>query len=86
MLSYLTQWATYTNYYGATNYLTNIVLVSVLTTNVAASNALAPVFNLSVGTAGATVEFDSLNYNIARGIMVTNTGTNNLSISVGYLQ
>ena len=78
-------WSTYTNYYGATNYLTNIVLQTVLVTNVAASNALSAMFTLTAPT-NVTAEFNNLNANATRGIMVTNTGVGSLNITIGYLQ
>ena len=79
---YVTTW---TNYYGATNTFTNIVMVSALTTNVAASNALSAMFTLTAPT-NLSAQFENLNANFNRGIMVTNTGVGPLYITVGYLQ
>ena len=60
-------------------------MISALTTNVAASNALSAMFTLTAPT-NLSAQFENLNANFNRGIMVTNTGVGPLYITVGYLQ
>jgi len=86
ILSYATNLpVTWVDFYGATNWVTNIALVDI-------SNSVAQTTNpypirLSVAApANSSATFGPINYYFGSGVMVTNTSTNTISISLTYQQ
>lgn len=80
--NYITTW---TNYYGATNSVTNVALIRAENSVAAATNALTPVFYAAAATNTST-EYTGLSAVFSRGIVVTNTGSGPITLSIGYTQ
>jgi hypothetical protein len=80
--NYITTW---TNYYGATNSITNLALVTVSNYTAAANVSLTPKLSLSIGT-NASAQYTGLNIEFRSGIVVTNTSGGTIGLTIGYVQ
>jgi len=80
--NYITTW---TNFYGATNNLTNVVLYTGITTNSATTNAMTPKLSLSTA-AGTSSQFSGINMVFRSGICITNTGAGTIGVTIGYVR
>jgi hypothetical protein len=87
-LSYATNYViTYTNYYGRTNNLTNIMLVDLTNNLVAATTNFFPQrVILSIPSNVASVKYDQVNYYFNEGLWVTNSGPGAVSVTITYQQ
>jgi hypothetical protein len=75
----------WTNYYGRTNYTTNVCLFTV-SNNVAAANIpLTAILRLNAGT-NSTVAYSGLDAIFSRGIMVSNSSAGTVNVTIGYTQ
>lgn len=75
----------WTNYYGRTNYVTNIVLMQLTNTVAASTNYFPLLLTMSAGT-NTAVTYSGLNMNFQSGLAVTNTGAGTIQVTVGYTQ
>lgn len=78
-------YAIYTNYYGRTNNLTNIVLFDVTNTVAGAVTALNPLIVLSGGS-NSTVTYQGLSIPFNNGITVSNSSLNWINTTITYTQ
>ena len=84
-LTYLTNSTnSITNYYGVTNYFTNIVIVDNTNNfNAATTNTLAPKLVIEVG-ANTSYKADAVNYYFLYGLWVSNSAPSNATVSVTF--
>jgi len=83
--SYVTNQITmWTNFFGGTNYMTNVALVDISTTVPAATNAYSPVAVISCPT-NSTVTYSGT-WNFRRGIWCTNTFNSSAAVSLTLTQ
>jgi len=75
----------FTNYYGATNYLTNLDLITVTNNVIAASTNTYNSFGFSA-TTNTAVTYSSLNLYFDHGLWLTNTGTGTVVFTIVYVQ
>ena len=76
---------TYTNFFGATNSITNLVLVDI-STAVAISTNLNPVILTATAPTNSTIVFNPVSFFVNNGIWVTNTGPTNVTVTINYQQ
>lgn len=86
ILSYATNYiTTWTNYYGATNSVTNLTLVDYTNTVAATTNFFPLRISGTVPTNG-TIKYDTVNYYFTTGPVITNTGAGTATVTVTYRQ
>ena len=73
----------YTNYYGYTNWLTNIALVDYTNVTVAATNPLTADYQWSAPT-NTSIQFLGLNNRFQFGAFVTNTSSGTVTLTLQY--
>lgn len=84
--SYATNLITcWTNFFGATNCITNIALVDYSNYVAAATNNLSPLVTLTAAT-NSTVILTDQQYFFNKGAFATNLGSGNATISVNYVK
>ena len=88
IISYPTNYiAVWTNYYGATNYWTNLTLVDITNTVAATTNSYPVRAYLTTAT-NSTLRVDQANYYFLDGVWVTNTTPNSSTafLTITYTQ
>lgn len=84
--SYVTNCITvWTNFFGGTNYMTNVCLVDITNTVPAYSNFYPATMTLAIGT-NQSYTAEGLNYIFNRGVWATNLGSGNATVTVTYQQ
>lgn len=76
---------TWTNYFGATNYMTNISLVTGSQSMPATNGLITPTVSLTA-PASDTLVLNPVEYVFRRGIWVTNQGASNALVTITYQQ
>lgn len=86
ILSYGTNYVqTWTNYYGATNSVTNLAYYDVTNSVAGTTNNLPIRISITAPTNG-TSRFDNVNYYFVQGLWVTNNSTNPATLTVTFQQ
>jgi hypothetical protein len=86
LISYATNYvSTWTNYYGATNSVTNISLIDATNTVAATTNNYPLRISLAAGT-NASIRADNVNYYFTSGVWVSNVSTNPATITITFQQ
>ena len=80
--TYITLW---TNYYGATNYMTNKVVMEITNTIAGSTNYYSQPFSAIVPT-NSTVTFQNINIRFLNSLMLTNTGSGTMTIVYTFTQ
>jgi len=78
----ITSW---TNFFGATNYMTNIALIDYSNYVAAATNTLSPLVTVTVPT-NQTLILSEQSYYFNKGAFATNLATGTATISVNYVK
>ncbi len=76
---------TYTNYYGVTNNLTNLTLITVSNWTAAATNTLQPKLTIN-GLTNLAISVSDVNFYFTSGVWVTNAGTGAGTIIMDVIQ
>lgn len=74
---------TYTNYYGATNSITNVALVHYSVTNAAAGYTYPLRFD-GIAATNSTAIYDGVNYYFINGVWGTNASVGAVTVTVTY--
>ena len=86
MVSYATNLPTsYVNFFGLTNTYTNLVLVDI-TNSVAAATNTAPVSMVVVANGVTQTRIDNVSFNFSKGLTITNAGTGQAVVTLGWQQ
>lgn len=76
----------WTNYYGATNFVTNINLIDITNTNAGTTNNFSVRISGIAPTNGGSLKFDNVNYYFFDGVVATNLGAGNVTLTITYQQ
>lgn len=77
---------TWTNYYGATNTVTNSGSLVDITNSVAGTTNTFPVRVILATPTNSSTRIDNVNYYFNDGIWITNTGSGNANVTITYQQ
>lgn len=73
----------YTNFFGQTNWTTNLAVVHYTVSNAATTNVY-PLRFTAVAPTNTTVSFDGVNYNFINGVFATNAGVGHSTVTITY--